>query len=245
MGAEYDEYGLPVPSIRGTLDEEPAKNKGGQPKGSKTKNRASTKKRPGSLAGRPRKTDEERKKTGPKPVYDPKFCEVAKGVCAEMGATDQHLAKIFGVDKSTIARWKRMHSDFRDAVCAGKDEWDSNHVEGALCKRATGYEFEETTQEWDEKTQAFVTVKKVLKHIPGDVGAQRFWLANRRKERWQESRRIDGTMTMRLTHEEMLDQLEGKTVSASIDMGDALIGDDTDVLDMDIPALPGNGDDEQ
>ena len=25
---EYDEYGLPVPSIRGTLDEEPAKNKG-------------------------------------------------------------------------------------------------------------------------------------------------------------------------------------------------------------------------
>ena len=62
-------------------------------------------------------------------------------------------------------------------------------VENAMCKRALGYEYEEVktiieqTADGSRKTK----VEKTKKQVAPDVGAQIFWLKNRRRQLWMEN----------------------------------------------------------
>lgn len=57
-------------------------------------------------------------------------------------------------------------------------------VELALLTRALGYEYQETKEEWSEKTGKRSTT--VTHHVGPDVRAQIFWLKNRCPVRWRE-----------------------------------------------------------
>lgn len=57
-------------------------------------------------------------------------------------------------------------------------------VELALLTKALGYDYQETREEFSEKTGARTVTQD--HHVGPDVRAQIFWLKNRRPQRWKE-----------------------------------------------------------
>lgn len=89
-----------------------------------------------------RKKNEDKQKTGRKSSYQDTFANQALKL-ALLGAKDEELADFFGVDVSTINRWKKKYPEFCESLKKGKDIADSN-VASKLYNRAIGYDFEET-----------------------------------------------------------------------------------------------------
>ena len=157
--------------------------------------------------GKSKKQDPVRlSKTGTKVIYDPEFVPMAQVAC-ENGFTDLKLAKLFRVSKSLINNWKKDHPEFLAAIKAGKDTYDTENVETALLKRALGYIYDEIIKELNEDGDMEIT-RKIKKHIAGDVKAQQFWLRNRNRERWPDTKNLDGDLNLNVTHEDTLDYLE-------------------------------------
>lgn len=149
-------------------------------------------------------------KDGRPTKYKPEYAEMAGKLCQEKGYTDKNLATHFKVNESTINNWKRRYSEFLESLKKGKDEFDSQVVEQALLKRATGYSYDETTREpvivvkgvvdknaidEDETVEqavesSLVVTKVVTKQVAPDVTAQIFWLKNRRPGRWSDVKEI-------------------------------------------------------
>lgn len=102
---------------------------------------------------------------------------------ARDGLTDEQIAKNIGINRDTLYRWKKAHSDISDALKRGKEVID-RQVENALLKRALGYTYDEITFEGDDE------VKRVSKQVVPDTTAQIFWLKNRKPEEWRDKREI-------------------------------------------------------
>lgn len=102
---------------------------------------------------------------------------------ARDGLTDDQIAKNIGINRDTLYRWKKAHSDISDALKKGKEVID-RQVENALLKRALGYTYDEITFEGDDE------VKRVRKQVAPDTTAQIFWLKNRKPEEWRDKREI-------------------------------------------------------
>ena len=102
---------------------------------------------------------------------------------ARDGLTDDQIAKNIGINRDTLYRWKKAHSDISDALKRGKEVID-RQVENALLKRALGYTYDEITFEGDDE------VKRVRKQVIPDTTAQIFWLKNRKPEEWRDKREI-------------------------------------------------------
>ena len=113
-------------------------------------------------------------------VYQADFARQAKVGCAELGATDNDLADLFGVCIRTVHYWKKRHPEFGEAVKQGKEEFDTNRVERSLLQAALGGTYEEVYEQ-DGKV-----VKKVIKQKAPDVKACLFWLKNREPQRWKD-----------------------------------------------------------
>lgn len=102
---------------------------------------------------------------------------------ARDGLTDEQIAKNIGINRDTLYRWKKAHSDISDALKRGKEVID-RQVENALLTRALGYTYDEVTFEGG------VEVKRVRKQVVPDTTAQIFWLKNRKPEEWRDKREI-------------------------------------------------------
>lgn len=128
-------------------------------------------------------------------LYKPEYVEQAFRLCL-LGATDKEMADFWGVDESTVNNWKVTYPEFLESIKAGKIDADSK-VAGSLYKRATGYEYRETTFEKigaGESTtevgedsietieQDIYKKKVVVKELPADVAAINIWLKNRRSK---------------------------------------------------------------
>jgi len=140
---------------------------------------------------------------GRPPKYRQQYADQAREMC-RLGGSDRSLAKAFGVSVSTVVQWRKDREEFATACREGKDEFDADKVEAALHKRATGYRFTEThrTYATSPKTGAVlkdadgnpeIVVTKVRKEVPPDTTAGKYWLNNRRKDRWREASRIEHT----------------------------------------------------
>jgi hypothetical protein len=123
-------------------------------------------------------------------VYDPGIhCELAYWM-AMAGQREEEIAEKFGIPLGTLHSWRNRHPELRDAMKPGRDFTDTL-VKGSLLKRALGFEYIEVTRErvpvdFDVVGKVAVPVKwkmmvtkRVKKIIPGDVGAQAFYLKNR------------------------------------------------------------------
>jgi hypothetical protein len=131
-------------------------------------------------------------KPGRKSQYHEIFCgggdemlAEEKAVLAYMvseGATDAQVAAYYGVSRQSLATWKRENIEFFRVFKDNKKVADDN-VEKALYDRAVGYEVIETKVFVDKGEALFV---EVVKHIPPDVQAARYWLNNRKPEQWKE-----------------------------------------------------------
>lgn len=100
-----------------------------------------------------------------------------------------------GVKYQTLREWINKYKPIADAVARTRDMVDAE-VENELFRRCHGYtatekravkvkrvEYDPETgkrvREWEEILLADETV-----HVPADVRAQQFWLANRKNARW-------------------------------------------------------------
>lgn len=107
------------------------------------------------------------------------------------GLTDEQIFKNLGISRDTFYKYKEKYSDFSEAIKKGKEVADIE-VENALFKRAIGYKYKEVikeVKEIDGKKSTYV--KEVIKEMPGDVGAQIFWLKNRKSSKWKDKQDID------------------------------------------------------
>lgn len=107
------------------------------------------------------------------------------------GLTDEQICKNLGISRDTFYKYKEKYADFSDALKKGKEVADIE-VENALFKRAIGYKYKEVikeVKEIDGKKSTYV--KEVIKEMPGDVGAQIFWLKNRKSSKWKDKQDID------------------------------------------------------
>lgn len=122
------------------------------------------------------------------------------------GATDEEIAKRLGISYSSFKEYKKEFSAFSATLKESKDIVDSQ-VESALLKRALGYDYEETTQERNDKGQLVVT-KVVHKQVVPDTTAQIFWLKNRRPDKWrdkpvEDTGEEDNSVSVTLTIEDL------------------------------------------
>ena len=107
---------------------------------------------------------------------------------ARDGLTNEQVAKNMGIARSRLREWADAYSAISTALKRGKEIADIE-VENAMCKRALGYEYEEVktiieqTDDGSRKTK----VEKTKKQVAPDVGAQIFWLKNRRRQLWMEN----------------------------------------------------------
>lgn len=113
--------------------------------------------------------------------YDPSFCQIAADACAR-GATMEELSEILGVNQRTVYRWRAQHADFCQALKIGREMADER-VGFSLYERAVGYTYDSVKIMSYEGTPVIVPYKE---HVAPDVGAQKFWLTNRKAEEWRE-----------------------------------------------------------
>ena len=130
-------------------------------------------------------------------VYTETYVELARRLCAHLGATEAELADVIGVHRRKITEWKDRHPDFRRVLQSGKAEADAV-VADRLYKRATGWEHEAvkiylvdkvTTTKDDAGNEVTTIVKEPLyvpyvERFPPDTTACIFWLSNRQRGRW-------------------------------------------------------------
>lgn len=122
---------------------------------------------------------------------------------AKAGATEKEIAGKLHVSPSTFKKYladgrngDARYSDFSDAYARACEEPD-DQVEVSLYKLATGYTislaktFKVKRVDYDPDTGKRIREREELvtgydeTHVPANVQAQMFWLANRRRERWQ------------------------------------------------------------
>ena len=101
-----------------------------------------------------------------------------------LGAIDKQIADFFGVTEVTINRWKLKHLDFCLSIKRGKAQADAEVAE-QLYHRAKGYEHPETKVFC---TNGEITTFEVVKHYPPETAAIAFWLKNRQKDIWRDSK---------------------------------------------------------
>lgn len=101
---------------------------------------------------------------------------------AEAGMTDAQIAARCGIGRQTLYEWLRRYPDIADSLAAGRQTADEA-VEGALYRRALGYNVTETRTERGADGGITRTVE-YQRHVPGAVAAQTYWLSRRCPERW-------------------------------------------------------------
>jgi transcriptional regulator with XRE-family HTH domain len=118
--------------------------------------------------------------------YRQEYAEQARKLCL-LGYTDKQLADFFGVNESTITRWKQRHPEFCMSIKMGKTVADANVVE-SLYKRAIGYDYTEV----ELKTEGDKRSKRVIKKYNApDTTAQIFWLKNRQPSNWRDKPAVE------------------------------------------------------
>lgn len=125
--------------------------------------------------------------------------EFSEGVLRLMDAyegcgTVSDLCEYLQISSTVFYKWLKYEERFSEAVTRAKDFTD-DAVENALLKRALGFEFTETSERKsdggdDDKGEKYVYTE-TRKFVPGDVGAQKHWLAVRRGEKWNVAKKVE------------------------------------------------------
>ncbi len=125
-------------------------------------------------------------------LVKPRLLEIEKWYSS--GATDAQVAENLNVGLTNYYRYKGRFRQLREAIKRGNDV-SCDNVEGALYKRAIGYEYEEVhTESFVEEKDGKKVHQKVLKikkHVAGDVAAQFIFLKNKRPDLWKDRHELD------------------------------------------------------
>ena len=117
------------------------------------------------------------------------------GQWIEDNYTDKEIAEKLGIAYSTYRKYKNDNVALKGVIATAKDK-KNDEVEKALYKNCIGYDYFETTpvkvkQEYTNDlgivlTKEEVVIKKIQKHKPADLNAQKYWLNNRKSAKWKD-----------------------------------------------------------
>jgi single-stranded DNA-specific DHH superfamily exonuclease len=119
--------------------------------------------------------------------YDSKKHDAWATRCALLGMTDVEIATHFEIASSTFYEWKKLFPSFAQALRDGKEDADA-HVANSLYLKALGTPVDEVVLDNNGEPMYDLEGKLVTKrvYINPDVQAQKHWLNNRQRKRWQE-----------------------------------------------------------
>lgn len=129
-----------------------------------------------------------------------------------LGATNEQVAQFLHISMRTFYYWQHTYPDFLQAVRSGKERADAE-VARSMYHRALGMSIP------DVHVSAYkgdVKITHLIKHIPPDVAAGKFWLTNRHPELWKsdpEPPPIDPSSNM--PDEAVLDAMYDKSMERS------------------------------
>jgi len=155
----------------------------------KTENKAKTKTKRKRKNYNVKQTD----KSSDKNVYS-KWLKEDKLIMLEGWRRDglslEQIALKIGINVGTLAKWRVKYDKIGEALKKGREIVDTE-VENALLKRALGYNIflkKAMKIKKDQYAEEVIYVEEEV-HIQGDVGAQIFWLTNRKPETWQNTQK--------------------------------------------------------
>ncbi len=126
-------------------------------------------------------------------VYNEKYHDDWAWSLSLKGATDEEIAKAFGISVRTLHRWKIAHPSLMERMREGKEIADAK-VERCLYQRATGYDAKDVEQIIDTDpttgTQRISRTRVNTKHIPPDTMACMYWLNNRQRNNWSQRQEV-------------------------------------------------------
>ena len=105
---------------------------------------------------------------------------------AREGVEPGEIARRMGLSPAALERRRRQFPQVDEALRRTREAVDCQ-VEAALLKRALGYE---AVEERSEDKDGRLTVVRTVKHVPGDVHAQIFWLQCREPKKYREESRL-------------------------------------------------------
>ncbi|MGN6768262.1 MAG: helix-turn-helix domain-containing protein [Rhizobiaceae bacterium] len=135
-------------------------------------------------------------------LYDVSMNDMVRKL-ALLGLTDKEIAEFFGVTERTLNNWKNEYPAFFQSLSEGKTIADAE-VADSLYKRATG-EHVIVEKAYRNKTTGEVEIVKVKQFIPGESGAAKLWLTNRRRQNWADSQNVNLTGSLDISTKEQRD----------------------------------------
>lgn len=126
-------------------------------------------------------------------VVKPKL-DVVEGWCRD-GLTMEQIASNLAISKTTFYKYAKEHSELSELLKKGKDVADYK-VENELYKKTQGYtvkvkkpiKVKEVIYENGKKKKEIEKIEVVEQeqYYPAELGAQIFWLKNRRPDKWKD-----------------------------------------------------------
>ena len=116
---------------------------------------------------------------------------------ASVGLTEQQISVALDIHKESIYYWKRTKPEFLEALLKGKLEY-TERVEQALIESAVGYSHPDTHI---TVIDGQVIKTPITKHYPPNATAMMFYLSNRARDRWMDSRKVE----VGVSHRHILD----------------------------------------
>lgn len=129
---------------------------------------------------------EPKNKGGAPTLFRNEYIDQVYRLCL-LGLDDSELASYFEICEATLNNWKLAHPKFLESIRNGKANADSQ-VAKSLYDRALGYSHKDvhiTTYEGE------VIETPIMKHYPPDTNAARFWLNNRRPDKWRDKKEVE------------------------------------------------------
>ncbi len=147
------------------------------------------------------------------------------------GLTQEQVAIKIGINIATLYKWRKKYKKIGEALKKTRDMADTE-VENALFKRAIGYNIflrKPMKIKTDKFAEEIVYVDEEV-HIAGEVGAQVFWLSNRKPEVWQNTQKNaisldEGTSQVLKAFGKHMDKTETQAINLSDDL--AVLKDNT------------------
>jgi hypothetical protein len=142
------------------------------------------------MAGKPKSgktenADEKKSNAGAKGKYREDFPMLIEAY-ARRGMTDKQMYESLQISHDTFYQYVQKYTEFSEALKKGREPVHIE-VENALLKNALGYNYEEEHYEVSADGKIDKKKRKVIKkHVPGNLGAQIFWLINRLSDYWKQ-----------------------------------------------------------
>jgi len=122
--------------------------------------------------------------------------------------TVSDLCRELNISNVVFYKWMNESEEFRGTIKRVRDRVD-DEVENALLQRARGFGYTETRKRTtddggDDGVSEMYEEREV--YVPGDVGAQKHWLAVRRPE-WNVAKKVEVSTDY---HQNLLHYIEGE-----------------------------------